>query len=131
MGVIIYTAGEIETNASKKDMREIVKIEDAYGSMVFQAEDGIINFQYDQMEGSDPIETYVLTPLRKLAELAKEREFSINGNIEISSDWSDYDDVTFVVTEREITIHNTQIFNASTDELLKELERRGISVGNK
>ena len=128
MGVIIYIAGEIETNASKKAIKEIREIEDAYGNRAFTAEDRIIYFQYDQMEGNDPIETCVLTPLRKLAELAKTRKFSLDGSFEIHSDWSDHDNVTVVVTEHGITTHNTQIYNAGTDELLRELERRGVSA---
>lgn len=42
--------------------------------------------------------------------------------------WSDYDNVTINVTDRGLEFCNTELLNASTESLVRELERRGIHV---
>ena len=130
MGVVIYVDGEIETNANEAVMEKFLAIRDDFGEEAFRkADDGVISFCCDTMEGSyDPFTRCVYEPLTKLADIARENGASLEGCIEVSSDWSDYNNIYVDVSENGIETGNREIRDAGTDELVRELAKRGIRM---
>ena len=126
--VLIFVSGEIKISASKKAIEEVLQIKYEQGDEVFEEGCGVLTFRNEEMEGSDPIEDYVVKPLKELVAIARKRRFKIEGSIEISSEWRDYNNVTIEIKDRSYSIYNTVLMNVSTEELLGELKRRGIHV---
>jgi len=127
MGCIIYTNGELNTSEmSEEQISFIESIKDAWGYQVFAVKDNCIRLRQDEIEGSDPLADGVEGPLTKLLEYANEQEISINGDISIKSDWNDYDNILIGIVDNEISYANAEIRYASNDELIRELERRGL-----
>lgn len=129
MSIVIYISGEIETTAKEKDLEEVLEIKNSYGEEAFSCKDGVLEFKYSEAgAGHDPVGALVYGPLDELAVLAKIEGFRIDGQIEVSSDWKEYDNISIMVNDQGYRVCNTEILNAGTDELVAELERRGIHV---
>lgn len=131
--VEINVYGEIETNATDDVMDRFLRIQDYHGENAFRAVDygnegKAITFQYVTYQGSNPTGDLVIPALEALVSAAKESGVSLNGRLEIHSEWSDYDAQTICVTEDGLYFSNTEILNAGTDELLEELRRRRVRV---
>ncbi len=135
MGVIIYIDGEIKTeNASPQAMKELVDVRDERGDLVFEeTEEQVLTFIFESVEAlyNPGIDRFVKQPLEKLVETAKKNGVGLNGWVRVSSDWPYCDDISIDVTEQGLEIWNTVIHDASTEELLRELEHRGIHVPKK
>ena len=128
MSVIIYVNGELNTDEelTEKQKSQIEHLANgAFGAGMYS-----ISFASDMIEGCDPYEDYVLTPLKELLQFAQEEGISIDGAIEVSSDWQDYDNITVNIENNELSFGNTEIINASTEELIKELQKRKVLPKN-
>ena len=66
MGVIIYVSGEIKTDATEAAIGKILQIKDDSGDTAFEEGLGVLTFEYEMYEGSDPVERYVKAPLDRL-----------------------------------------------------------------
>lgn len=128
MSVVIYISGEIETTAKGKNLEKILGIKNGFEEESFNCKDGVIGFKYSEVGAGEPMESYVYGPLRKLTDLAQKEGFHLDGYIEVSSDWNDYDNISIKVMDQGYRVCNTEILNAGTDELVAELERRGIHM---
>ena len=130
MGVLIYVNGEVETDAPESVMKKLLDIKNDRGEKAFERTDrNVISFRFDTMEGSyDPFTRLVYGPLVKLAEAAKKNGVSLEGCIEVSSDWADYDNIYVDVSEKGLETGNREVRDASTEELVKELVKRGVRM---
>ena len=127
----INVYGEIETNASDDIMNRFLLIKDYDGGNAFRYVDygnnqKAIIFRCETYQGSAPTGNIIIPALEALVAIAKSNCVSLNGSIEIHSEWSDYDNQTIGVTEDGLSYANTEVLNAGTDELLEELKRRGF-----
>ena len=129
MGCVIYINGELSADEISEDAAEkIAAIQDGWGDNAFKVDKNTITFIASVQEGSDPLYDAVIEPLDKLLALVKREGVFIDGNIEITSDWSEYDNITFIIKENQLKSKNTEIINASTEDLIEELESRGYRV---
>lgn len=128
MGIMIYVNGKLTTDAEENDFEEILRIKDRDEYEVFDGEDGIFGFCHEMIEGADPINSLIYPLLERVVALANERHFNVSGSIEINSEWSDYDDVTVEVTNKGLKNFDTKLFNTATEDLIRELKRRGVRV---
>lgn len=129
MGVIIYPIMELTSDVklSEHQKRQIEFIKDGWDQQAFKCKEGDeITLASESMEGSSPDEYGVLNPLNRLLSYAKRQGFRLDGQIEIHSDWNDYDNVLIQVTNNEFDSKNLEIANASTRELLDELIKRKV-----
>lgn len=130
MSVIINVRGELHPNRilSEEEVEQITDLEDGWGGLAFYYcdENQSISFLTEEMNGMNPQEDGVTDPLKKLLEYAREHEFLLNGSIEISSDWNDYDNILIQVSNNQMKEENLEISNASTQQLLDELIKRNV-----
>lgn len=130
MSVIINVQGELHPNRilSEEEVEQIMDLEDGWGGLAFYYcdENQSIAFLTEEMNGMNPQEDGVTDPLKKLLEYAKEHEFLLNGSIEISSDWNDYDGISIKVKNNELRQGIADIMYAQTCDLLDELCQRGV-----
>ena len=126
MGMVIYVNGELSSDGlTDKQISFIEDIKDGWGEKAYFVLGDSIFYNSEQIGGCTPYEDGVITPLEKLIEYAKKENISIDGNLEVSSDWDDYDNIGIEVKNNEITHYNTEISGTTTDELVNELKRRG------
>ncbi len=138
MGVMIYPNGELlvsnHTNEgvpedrAKKAVEAIAEMKDKWGDPVFKRDGYVLEFDYEMIEGLDPVQDYIEAPIKQAIEIAKQNGAYIEGYVDITSDWNDYDNIRIEVTEDGIRHANSEIANATTEELISELENRGYAV---
>ena len=129
MSVIINVRGELHPNRvlSEEEVEQIMDLDDGWGGLAFYCDENqSITFLTEEMNGMNPQEDGVTDPLKKLLEYAREHEFLLNGSIEISSEWDDYDNILIQVSNNQMKEENLEISNASTQQLLDELIRRNV-----
>lgn len=137
MGVIIYVDGEIRPqHLTEAQKTAISNIKNIWGEEAFYIyEDGHICFAISQYEGCSPFEDGVEEPLKELAEHLKAENIILKENavFTVASDWSDYDDITLTIDAKTLQFRyeNTEVINASTEELIAELKKRGYEVVQK
>ena len=127
MGVVIYVDSEIEIYDLTDEMaQKIENIEDGWGYKCFKANTAnhTVSFTNDTMEGCDPIDDGIDKPLKELLNLATKEEIDVTGYVSIKSDSGDYDNIFYDISDNNITVKNLEITNATTEELLAELESR-------
>lgn len=139
MGVVIYFSGKLSVsdhtkedfpkNPAKKAVEAITEIKDRWGNPVFKLDGYVLNFAYEMIEGCDPVTDYVETLIKQAIKIANQNDAYIVGHVDITSDWNDYDNIHLDISEAgSITHGNSEIINASDDELIAELEKRGYVV---
>lgn len=144
MSVIIYTGGGliVRNPSSRKDSssRAISKaqkesiwaIKNGFDDEAFyisDKKDGSIEVCLeDELRGTSPFEDGVYTPIKNLIEYAGKERLIVNGTIYVTSDWQEYNSISVIVEDNEITKVNTEIRNAETEELISELRRRGTAI---
>ena len=129
MSVIINVRGELHPNRvlSEEEVEQIMDIDDGWGGLAFYCDENqSIAFLTEEMNGMNPQEDGVTDPLKKLLEYAREHGFLLNGSIEISSEWDDYDNILIQVSNNQMKEENLEISNASTQQLLDELVKRNV-----
>lgn len=132
--VRIFVEGYLETTSvlTSEQRAYIRAIENGYECDAFDVEgDGLISLKLEECEGSNPIVDYIEKPLKDLVAYLKSQNITLSedGYFEVSSDWGDYDDITITISpDLEITYENTEVINAKTETLIKELEKRGFKV---
>ncbi len=133
MGMIIYVSSALfvrEGSLNDEMIGAVKAIKNAWGYPTFKVNNervcSQIDFNEDQMEGCTPYEDGVLNPLKELCELMKHNNFNLVGDVFVGSDCYDYDNITVRISNNMISTGNTQIINADTDELVHELESRGL-----
>ena len=127
MGAIIYVDSEIEIYDLTDEMaQKIENIEDGWGYKCFKANTGnhTVSFTNDTMEGCDPTSDGIDKPLKELLSLATKEEIDVTGYVSIKSDYGCYDNIYYDISDNKITEKNLEIVNATTEELLNELESR-------
>ena len=126
MSAVIYIGGFV-TAAEELAEAQRAKIEAIENDgQAFEVKDDEISFRLKSIEGSNPVEDYVVPPLNKLLELAKEEDIRLNGSFEVTSDWSDFDNTGIDVINNRIDWYDISVRDIDTDTLKKELERRGF-----
>ncbi len=127
MGAMIWISGEGTISPiEQKDKDAIEAIKDGWGEQSFSVSDkGILEFNWDTTEGCTPVEDGVEVPLNTLVKYAEDNGLSVDGEWAIGSDYSDFDNITIVIEDNKILYANTEIRNATTEELVAELKRRG------
>lgn len=138
MGVIISVSGHGTICAGKDkepiDLLEYVdelkSIKDGWNEQAFDVSESGEDFEFNssQIEGADPYNDGVALPLDRLIQFAKERGLSVYGDFIVTSDWSDLDNIQVTIKDNAYTTGNSEIVNASTDELIDELKERGNLV---
>ena len=131
MGMTIYVSDEYcEMNAdrdlSDEIAERIINIKTPRGDEVFDVFDNHISFVEESYEGLSPYEDYVYQPVKELLQIARENDFKVNGIVKISSDYSDYSNITMIIEDNDYRCCDTGIFEADTKTLLEELKRRGV-----
>lgn len=129
MGVIIYPTANlnIEGNLPPFYQDQIEGMKDDWGMQIFRMEYDEISFVFDMREASDPLEN-IESYLDKLIQYAKDNDCSISGEVIITSDWSDYDNILIDIKDNEKSYGNSEVREATSEELIKELQRRGYTV---
>ena len=138
MGAIIYPSGELVVddytggsmeNCAEKAVEAIAEMKDRWGNPVFKRDGYALEFADEKIEGCDPVQDYIEAPIKQAIEIAKQHGAYIEGYVDIVSDWNDYDNIHLDIFEDgNITYGNAEIVNASDDELIAELKKRGYSV---
>ncbi len=141
MGVIIYLSGSLvvsdhngeglPVDYAGKAAKEIAEMKGSWGSAIFVQDGYALDFRSEMIEGSDPIADYVEAPIKQAIEIAKANKAYIDGDIYIASDWGDYDNIHIEIRENQISMDNAEIANATDEELIAELAKRGYGVFNK
>ncbi len=143
MGTLIYVNGEITVRHKKMitpvqykkelspdQIKKIENIKNGWDRPAFiihksDPTELTLNMTYDKFEGCDPYEDGVISPINNLISYAKENDLTVNGDINISSDWSDYDNIAIFIKDNVISFKNSEIIAATSDELINELKERG------
>lgn len=134
MGMIIYVNGELalQKTGRKLELAEKKKIEsilDGWGTPAFNIVGDSVVFRYEEMEGSNPLHDGVNGPLEELCTITKAMGLLLDGDIEIMSDWNDFDNLLIRIKDSQIEgTYNSEIVYATTEELIAELKRRGVSI---
>ena len=132
MGVIIYVSGEgiVDGELTEAKISALKEIKDGWGYPAFNFSKNGSGFEISEssMEGCDPYNDGVLTPLNILIEYAKSQELVVNAEFTVGSDWGDYDNIEVIIEDNELTTANSEIVNATTEELESELEKRNDSL---
>ena len=141
MGAIIYPSGELvvsdHTNEgvpedlAEKAAGEIAEMKDRWGNPIFKRDGYTVIFADELIEGCNPVKDYIEAPLKQAIEIAKNHGAFIDGDIFISSDWNDYDNIHISIEENKVSYRNSEVSNASDEELIAELERRGYGIFSK
>ncbi len=128
MSVVIYIdgIGNIDGNVSQKTIEDIETILNIWGTPSFKvsAQDFEFEFRSSRLEGSDPYNDGIITPLYKFINYAKKNSLIINGEFEIISEWNDYNQIGLFIKDNELETANLEIRNAATEELEKEVQKR-------
>lgn len=134
MGIVIYPAGDLTVTSKNPEeivledqIKEIEEIRDHFEKFAFavsEEPDGIHLNMADYMEGWDPYEDDVMKPLEQLISYCTMNKLLVNGTIEIKSNTGDYDNIMIMIKDNYLKTVNSQIYNASTEELKDELKRR-------
>ncbi len=146
MGTVIYPSSELlvtdhaelttgeacfPADHAKKAAEAIAGMKDRWGNPIFKRDGYVLEFAAEKIEGCDPVKDYIETPIKQAIEIAKQNGAYIEGYVDITSDWNDYDNIHIDVSEEGITYTNSEITNASDDELIAELKKRGYSIVKK
>ena len=129
MGAMIYVDGSLTPSRylSDAEKQSIGNINNCWMYESFRvSEDSEITFFDDSYEGLDPITDGVIGPIKELLAYAEKAGFELNGEIEVSSDWKDFDNLTISIKNNEISYENTELRNAETEQLVAELQKRGV-----
>ena len=133
MGVVIYVTGEgtivpkngvDQTDLTEEQVDDIRNIKNGWIYPALDVQESSFSFSDSMMEGCDPYDDGVIKPLKSLITYAKANSLSVSGNFEVTSDWRDYDDITITISDNEISYANSEVMNASTEELELELASR-------
>ncbi len=128
MGIVInvYGKGTIDGKINEMHIADIAGIKNVWDDQAFAISKDGYDFEFadSEMNGSNPYEDGVFTPLDRLVEYAKRNNLTVDGAFTISSRWSDYDNITILITNNQLKTGNTEIMNASTEELEQELQKR-------
>ena len=137
MSVTIYTDGELTIDHVTTDQKKaIMQITDGWGEPAFcrsprtEEDDSITVWLNDEIVSGSAFECGVVNPISKLVGLAEKEGLKVNGEIRVSSDWQDYNNIVIFVNDNVVRQANSEIAGASTDELLGELKQRGVAVGD-
>jgi len=129
MGAILYVNGEIDLrDVPECHLENISSIKDGWGEQAFYTESGYATLM-EEMEGCSPFEDGVMTPLKALAEYARENSLRVSGEFQVDSDWSDYDDLTVSIENGRIEVKNSSIVEADGKALREELYDRALHCG--
>lgn len=132
MGVMIYVSGEgtVDGELTKAKISALKEIKDGWGYPAFNFSKNGSGFEISEssMEGCDPYRDGILKPLNSLIEYAKSQELAVNAEFTITSDCGDYDNIEVIIENNEFSTANSEIVNATTEELVSELERRYDSL---
>ena len=132
MGVVIYINGGVVAEGERLNTFLGIIEKASEKNKVFTVRDDEISFRFNQTDGSDPIEDYVLKDLRKLCDFADQMNISLCGDFDITSDWNDYDNITIRVMnevgKNQIKQYNTELLNAPDEELIAILKSRGYII---
>ncbi len=132
MSVMIYVSGEgiVDGELTEAKISALKEIKDGWGYPAFNFSKNGSGFEISKssMEGCDPYNDGVLKPLNSLIEYAKSQELVVNAEFTVGSDWSDYDNIEVIIEDNELTTANSEIVNATTEELESELEKRNDSL---
>ncbi len=128
MGAMIYVSGEgaVDGEFTEAKVSALKEIKDGWGYPAFCFSENGSGFEIAEtpMEGSDPYTDGVLTPLNSLIEYAKSQGLVVNAEFTITSDWGDYDNIEVIIKDNELTTANSEVVNATTEELEAELAKR-------
>lgn len=139
MGYVIYFSGEFQTKQelTSKQKKAIEEIPDYWNQEhAFKVDDfDTISFVSDEDESLDPIEGIIKEPLKALADYAKKQHLDIKGSVDIScNDIDDYDNITLYFDTSNPNLFELKqdvlLSEATTEMILKELEKRGINIPN-
>lgn len=132
MGVMIYVSGEgtVDGELTKAKISALKEIKDGWGCPAFNFSQNGSEFEISEssMEGCSPYEDGILKPLNSLIEYAKGQKLAVNAEFTITSDCGDYDNIEVIIENNELSTANSEIVNATTEELVSELERRYDSL---
>ena len=131
MGYTLYISGELNSDKeiSKENAAAIESIKTGWGDQAFIVSkyNNTISFAAEEIHGLSPFDD-IEPPLKELLDLTKSMGINISGTFEISSNSYDYDNICIDIDNNNISYGNTELRNATTEELIKELEHRGITV---
>lgn len=132
MGIMIYVSGEgiVNGELTETKISALKEIKDGWGYPAFYFSKNGSEFEISEspMEGCDPYSDGVLKPLNSLIEYSKSQELIVNASFTIKSDWSDYDNIKVIIEDNELITANSEIANATTEELKSELEKRNDNL---
>lgn len=132
MGVMIYVSGEgtVDGELTEAKISALKEIKTGWGYPAFNFSKNGSGFEISEspMEGCDPYEDGILKPLNRLIKYAKSQELVVNAEFTITSDWDVYDNIEVIIEDNELTTANSEIVNATTEELKSELEKRNDSL---
>lgn len=139
MGYVIYFSGEFQTKQelTSKQKKAIEEIPDYWNQEhAFKVDElDTISFASDEDESFDPIEGIIKEPLKALAAYAQKQHLDIKGSVDIScNDIDDYDNITLYFDTSDPELFKLEqdvlLSEATTEMILKELEKRGINIPN-
>lgn len=125
MGIVIGISGELcsSETLTLSQVNDIESILDKFDAQAFVAGSDIVEFSWDENESMSPLEL-VSEPLDKLMEYASKNAITFNGYLSLWSSCSDYDHITIKVDANKVQMKNSELLNASTEELVDELKSR-------
>ncbi len=125
MSIMIYVSGEGAIYGNP-DIEKLKVIKNAWGFPAFNFSETGSGFEFSEtsMEGTEPYEDGILKPLNSLIEYAKKAGFTVDAEFAITSDWSDYDNIEVIIEDNVLSTANSEVVNASTEELEAELKKR-------
>ena len=128
MGVIIYVSGEgtVDGELTEAKISALKEIKDGWGYPAFNFSENESEFEFSEssIEGCDPYNDGISKPLNSLIEYAKSQELVVDAEFTITSDCGDYDNIEVIIKDNKLTTANSEIANATTEELKSELEKR-------
>ena len=130
MGVIIYPTANLTITGDMPPFYEtaIEGINNGWDDQAFKITGQEIELCDDWYEGCDPTDDAVIKPLKELLQYTKNTGLSLQGSVSITSDYSDYDNQIIVVKDGQIEYGNLEIYNATDQDLILELKRRGYKT---
>ena len=125
MSIMIYVSGEGAIYGDP-DIEKLKVIKDDWGFPAFEFSKTGSGFEFSNtsIEGFDPYEDGILKPLNSLIEYANKAGFTVDAEFTITSDWSDYDNIEVIIEDNVLSTANSEVVNASTEELEAELKKR-------
>ena len=126
MSVTIYVTGKGHIdNADDQLIGEIKNIENGWGSRAFLVSgNGSFKLKDECFDGLEPYGNGVTGPIKKLLKTIRGTDARVNAQFTVNSDCSNFNNIRIEINDNEIHYANSEIADASVNELKEELCRR-------